>query len=154
MCIPAQMHLIRCTASPEQRWANKERDSSECIKPVCPFTLSNVVSCTAWKVVSLYSLHGDVIKWKHFPRYWPFVRGIRQSPQRPVTRSFDVFFDLRLNEQLGKHSWGRLFETPLRLSWRQCNGKVVSVWVECVCSVIIVTQNTNFEGVPLFSAPY
>ena len=25
-------------------------------------------------------LHGDVIKWKHFPRYWPFVWGIRRSP--------------------------------------------------------------------------
>ena len=24
-------------------------------------------------------LHDDVIKWKHFPRYWPFVRGIRRS---------------------------------------------------------------------------
>ena len=24
--------------------------------------------------------HGDVIKWKHFPRYWPFVRGIHRSP--------------------------------------------------------------------------
>ena len=22
--------------------------------------------------------HDDVIKWKHFPRYWPFVRGIHQ----------------------------------------------------------------------------
>ena len=38
----------------------------------------------------------DVIKlkWKHFPRYWPFVRGIHRW-QRPVTHSFDVFFDLR-----------------------------------------------------------
>ena len=26
--------------------------------------------------------------------------------QTPVTRSFDVFFDLRLNEWLSKHSWG------------------------------------------------
>ena len=26
--------------------------------------------------------------------------------QRPVTRSFDVFFDLRLNKRLSKHSWG------------------------------------------------
>ena len=34
--------------------------------------------------------------------------------QRPVTRSFDVFFDLRLNNQLSKHSWGWWFE---RLSW-------------------------------------
>ena len=23
-------------------------------------------------------LHDDVIKWKHFPRYWPFVRGIHR----------------------------------------------------------------------------
>ena len=24
--------------------------------------------------------HNDVIKWKHFPRYWPFVRGVHRSP--------------------------------------------------------------------------
>ena len=24
--------------------------------------------------------YDDVIKWKHFPRYWPFVRGIHRSP--------------------------------------------------------------------------
>ena len=24
-------------------------------------------------------VHDDVIKWKHFPRYWPFVRGIHRS---------------------------------------------------------------------------
>ena len=26
------------------------------------------------------SLHDDIIKWKHGPRYWPFVRGIHRSP--------------------------------------------------------------------------
>ena len=26
------------------------------------------------------NLHDDVIKWEHFPRYWPFVRGIHRSP--------------------------------------------------------------------------
>ena len=25
-------------------------------------------------------VHDDVFKWKHFPRYWPFVRGIHRSP--------------------------------------------------------------------------
>ena len=25
-------------------------------------------------------IHDDVIKWKHFPRYWPFVRRIHRSP--------------------------------------------------------------------------
>ena len=49
--------------------------------------------------------HDDVIKWKHFPRYWSFVW--KSSPgnspvtaefpsQRPVTQSFDVLFDLGL----------------------------------------------------------
>ena len=28
----------------------------------------------------LESIHDDVIKWKHFPRYRPFVRGIHRSP--------------------------------------------------------------------------
>ena len=37
---------------------------------------------------------------------------------RPVTRSFDVFFDLRLNKRLSKHSWGWLFETLPCPLWR------------------------------------
>ena len=41
--------------------------------------------------------------------------------QRPVTRSFDVFFDLRLNKPLSKQSWGWWFETPSRPLWRHCN---------------------------------
>ena len=28
----------------------------------------------------VFTYHDDVIKWKHFPRYWPFVRGIHRSP--------------------------------------------------------------------------
>ena len=28
----------------------------------------------------MLSCHDDVIKWKFFPRYWPFVRGIHRSP--------------------------------------------------------------------------
>ena len=31
-------------------------------------------------VVQCFHLHDDVIKWKPFPRYWPFVRGIHRSP--------------------------------------------------------------------------
>ena len=29
---------------------------------------------------TFWSLHDDVIKWKHFPRNWPFVREIHRSP--------------------------------------------------------------------------
>ena len=28
----------------------------------------------------MWSFHDDVTKWKHFPRYWPFVRGIHRWP--------------------------------------------------------------------------
>ena len=40
---------------------------------------------------------------------------------RPVTRSFDVFFDLRLNKRLSEQSWGWWFETLSRPLWRHCN---------------------------------
>ena len=60
--------------------------------------------------------HDDVTKWKHFPRYWHFVAGEFPS-QRPATRSFDVFFDLRLN----KHSRRRRLETPSCSLWRHCD---------------------------------
>ena len=41
--------------------------------------------------------------------------------QRPVTRSFDVFFELRLNKRLSKQSRRRWFETASRSLWRHCN---------------------------------
>ena len=41
--------------------------------PSC-FTLASV------PVIYSRRMHDDVIKWKHFPRNWPFVRGIHQSP--------------------------------------------------------------------------
>ena len=40
--------------------------------------------------------------------------------QRPVTRSFDVFFELRLNKRLSKQLWGWWIETQSLPLWRQC----------------------------------
>ena len=42
--------------------------------------------------------------------------------QRPVTRSFAVFFYLRPNKRLSNQPWGWWFETPSWSLWRQCNG--------------------------------
>ena len=56
---------------------------------------------------SHYYFHYDVIKWKHFPRYWPFVQAIHRwipLTKASVSRSFDVFFDLCLNKRLSKQS--------------------------------------------------
>ena len=38
--------------------------------------------------------------------------------QRPVMRSFDVYFDLRPNKRLSKQVWGWWFETQSRPLWR------------------------------------
>ena len=42
--------------------------------------------------------------------------------QRPMTRSFDVFFDRRLNKRSSKQSRHRWFKTPSCSLWRHCNG--------------------------------
>ena len=46
--------------------------------------------------------------------------------QRPVTRSFDVFFDLRLNKRVSKQPWGWWFETLSWSLWRHCNANVLA----------------------------
>ena len=82
--------------------------------------------------------------WRHqmetFPRNWPFVRGNSPVPgefpaQRPVTRSFDVFFDLLLNKPFSKQSWGCWFKTLSRPLWRHCNVEICDtmmlMWHHC-----------------------
>ena len=83
--------------------------------------------------------HDDLINWKHFPRYWPIVRGNHWSPvnspqKRPVTRSFDVLFDLRLNKRVSKQSCGWWFEKLPRLLWCHCNVLLVEQKYAHICS--------------------
>ena len=148
--------------------------------------------------------YDDVIKWKHFPHYWPFhyhdvimgsiasqitsltivystvysdadqrkhqssaslafVREIHRGPvnfphkwpvtrkmfpfddvimcvgnspvpgefpsQRPVTRGFDVLFDLHMNKRLSKQSRRWWFETPLHSLWRHHNRAMWQDWI-------------------------
>ena len=67
-----------------------------------------------------------------FPCYLPVIRVsicYQWIPlKRPVTWSFDVFFDLRLNNPWGKQSRRRWFETQSRSLWRDCNGKFWKHW--------------------------
>ena len=48
--------------------------------------------------------------------------------QRPVTRSFDVFLDLRLNKWLSKQSWGWWFEMLSHQLWRHRNVVRIRQW--------------------------
>ena len=104
-------------------------------------------------VMSLHSLHvsthpppviqhDDVIKWKHFPRYWPFVRGIHRwpvnSPHKAQWRGALMFSLICLNTWLSKQSWCRWNETPSCSLWRQLNalsiypsGGARRFWIGC-----------------------
>ena len=81
-----------------------------------------------WFMLSLSGTHDDVIKWKHFPHYWPFVRGIHRSPvnsQHKGQWRGALMFSLicALNKRLSIQSWGWWFETPSHPLWRHFNVK-------------------------------
>ena len=96
-------------------------------------------------VVSWFpSEHDDVIKWKHFPRYWPFVWVPGEFPaQSPVARSFDVFFDLYPNKRLSKQWWGWWFETPSRPLWHHHDEEPIVQKVK-PCQGIIIIKDKNY----------
>ena len=78
------------------------------------------IKCLSYWWPSLLT-HDDVIKWKHFPCYGPFMRGIHRSSVNFSDAEFDVFFYLRLNKRLSKQSWVWWIETPALQLWRHCN---------------------------------
>ena len=70
--------------------------------------------------------HDDVIKWKHLPRYWPFVWGIHRCPvnsrHKGQWRGALMFSLLCFwYKRSSKHLWGWWFETLSRSFWRHCN---------------------------------
>ena len=98
---------------------------------------------------SRFPLHDGVIKWNHFPPSWPFVTG--ESPaQRPVTRSFDVLYDLYLNKRLSKQSWGWWFETPSRPLWRHRNGYWIPVHTQIPTGMLalrLTSGTSHWHGI-------
>ena len=60
--------------------------------------------------------------------------------QRPVTRSFDVFFDLRLTRRSSKQSWGWRIETLPRPLWR--HSSVVIIY--CYLQYLFVLHKSSY----------
>ena len=129
----------------------------------CYYTIVYYILCImiTWNVCFLHSIHTKhtpkieirktTVKMIQFP-YQQFSRvsldmmtssngtifRSRWIPaQRPVTRSFDVFFDLRLNKRLSKQPWGWWFETPSWSLWRQCND---FAWIVPKCVFLFTTD--------------
>ena len=68
--------------------------------------------CCKSQYITEWCSHDDIIKWKHFPCYWPFVQGIHRStvnsPHKGQWRRALIF---SLICTLNKQSWGWWFET-------------------------------------------
>ena len=87
-----------------------------------------MIKMTLWSgnaILTTSLLHFSL--WGKFnDRHWALFTG--NSPvtaefpsQRPVTRSFGVFFDVRLNNRLSKQSRRRWYVGPFCSFWRHCN---------------------------------
>ena len=85
--------------------------------------------------------HNDVIKWKYFPRYWPYVRESTNHQwillKRPVTGNVGVLLDLCLNKRWSKQSVRQWFEKPSRSLWHHCK---VSTWGTDTWRTILLTH--------------
>ena len=68
------------------------------------------------------------------------------TAQRPVTQSFGVFFDLRMNQRLSKQSWGWWFETLSRPLWRHRNDMIPKTGCFLGYDYNIIPQNTQLGG--------
>ena len=99
--------------------------------------------------------HDDVIKWKHFPRYWPCVRDIQWWPVVPLAKASDAefwcFLDVRLNRLLIKQSTCWSFEMALDSLWRHCIGRTGEkslhwAMITNVCDVIFSDVIYGFTG--------
>ena len=75
--------------------------------------------------------------------------------QRPVTRSFGVFFNLRLNKRLSKQSWGWWFETLSSPLWCHCNEYHRYLTSQPVpCKVAAYVYSKNKEQMKAFLPPF
>ena len=127
-------------------------------KRKCPLPLLwsiKLVAYTTWDPLSSW--------WRHqmetFSALLAIYAGNSPVPgefptQRPMTRSFDVYFDLHLNKQLSKQSQGWWFETPSGSLWRQCNANIYELKsrhgyvITCPmkCRSEIIYPFSNFSG--------
>ena len=81
--------------------------------------------------------------------------------QRPVTRSFGVFFDMRTNERLSKQSWGWWFETPWLSLWRHNSGvcylrpimSKAPVWILAIKRAMSLASEPLFTKYTTYNRP-
>ena len=139
ICLCIYWILIMAMMSQAHIQQHMRHKMYRCLMVSVDFGLMNLLRVVAWggntgdTIIGALGLvrgftvvHDDVIKWKHFPRYWPFLRGSHRSPMnfphKGQWRRALMFSLICLNKRLSEQSWGWWFETPSRPLWRHCNG--------------------------------
>ena len=111
------------------------------------------VSAFKAQVNVLYILHDDVITWKRFPHYGPFVLGIHPwrvvfLHERPVIWSFGAFLVLMMNKLLKTHTKNSrvvVIWNTFTLKWYQAND------IPAHTSFPSIETDRGIEGVLCFS---
>ena len=84
---------------------------------------SNIDSIQYVRETILNTFHGEVIKWKHFPLYWIFVRGIHRSPANSPHKgqwSGALMFSVICvwpNSWVNNHNAGDLTRRRAHMAW-------------------------------------
>ena len=94
-------------------------------------------------------LHDDVIKWKHFPRYWPSVRGIHRSqvnsPHKGQWRRALMFSLICawMNDWVNNHEAGDLRRhcAHYDVTVVSCPTHLNVLWCQWRTAVVISTQH-------------
>ena len=94
--------------------------------PQCGVTLKSTCFIDYFPYGGMIEKRNYITWWRHQMETFSVLLAICEfaaefAAQRPVTRSFDVFFDLRLNKPSSKQWWGWWFETLSRPLWSHCN---------------------------------
>ena len=122
-------------------------------KYTCRGRVQNVVHFV--QNIMCWMLHDNVIKWKHFPRYWLFMREIHQSPvnsTKAIGAELWCFLWSAPEQTVVQQPTRRWFETPSHSIWRHCNGKCGKRLTDfpraiCYLSQILTTVKISFCNV-------
>ena len=88
-CPPLGVHVSKGTAPQHRKcevigatrnggWQGSQPHRRQCWMYIACFILARNTGILMAECAGMFH-HDDVIKWKCFPRYWPFVRGIHRS---------------------------------------------------------------------------
>ena len=91
--------------------------------------------------------HDDVIKWKHFPCYWPFVQGIHRSPVNSPHKGQwrgALMFSLIctwINSWVNNHEAGDFHMLPCPL-WHSNGDQYMLFWTHMILWLLLSTETT------------